>query len=287
MSEQPDDGLEVYDTQSGDLLAAFTGRWDPAALPEIRSPTAGGKVTARWVTNSYDENAIGELEDVGFEATASSIGSAPTPAAPPGRAARAASTPTASASSTKRARLRRVRFGRRRPGLLYAPNSRCGWRITSTTDHVELTFTELAIENGFDFVRIYAGSTAPTAFRHRRQRRSRSSSTLSMGSTPPRKLVFAAPVFVTFESDGLGNTAAAVATGARRSSTRSPRSSIAPAPGRRRSRTARWTTAPARASFVVAAAHASPLRLTDAPRPRARSIPSWSGDGLPRDDDMY
>ena len=39
--EQPDDGLEVYDTQSGDLLAAFTGRWDPAALPEIRSPTAG------------------------------------------------------------------------------------------------------------------------------------------------------------------------------------------------------------------------------------------------------
>ena len=77
MSEQPDDGLEVYDTQSGDLLAAFTGRWDPADLPEIRSPTAGGKVTARWVTNSYDENAIGELEDVGFEATARSIGSGP------------------------------------------------------------------------------------------------------------------------------------------------------------------------------------------------------------------
>ena len=40
MSEQPDDGLEVYDTQSGDLLAAFTGRWDPAGLPEVRAPTA-------------------------------------------------------------------------------------------------------------------------------------------------------------------------------------------------------------------------------------------------------
>ena len=72
MSEQPDDGLEVYDTQSGDLLAAFTGRWDPINLPEVRSPTAGGRVTARWVTNSYDENAIGYLEEVGFSATASS-----------------------------------------------------------------------------------------------------------------------------------------------------------------------------------------------------------------------
>ena len=47
---------------------------------------------------------------------------------------------------------------------LYAPNSRCGWRVTSTTAHVELKFTELAIENGFDFVRIYAGSSAPTGF---------------------------------------------------------------------------------------------------------------------------
>ena len=63
MSEQPDDGLEVYDA-AGDLLAAFTGRWDPAALPEIRSPTAGGRVTARWTTNSYDETAIGALEDL-------------------------------------------------------------------------------------------------------------------------------------------------------------------------------------------------------------------------------
>ena len=165
MSEQPDDGLEVYDTQSGDLLAAFTGRWDPAALPEIRSPTAGGKVTARWVTNSYDENAIGELEDVGFEATASSIGSAPNTGC-------AAGTSGASceyayclgvvdeASATAASTIRSQAAGTR----LYAPNSRCGWRITSTTDHVELTFTELAIENGFDFVRIYAGSTAPTGF---------------------------------------------------------------------------------------------------------------------------
>ena len=40
MSEQPDDGLEVYDTQSGDLMAAFTGRWDPADLPEIRAQGA-------------------------------------------------------------------------------------------------------------------------------------------------------------------------------------------------------------------------------------------------------
>ena len=42
MSEQPDDGLEVYDTQSGDLLAAFTGRWDPAACRRSARPRRAG-----------------------------------------------------------------------------------------------------------------------------------------------------------------------------------------------------------------------------------------------------
>ena len=86
----------------------------------------------------------------------------------------------------------------------YAPNSRCGWRITSTTAHVELKFTELAIENGFDFVRIYAGSTAPTGFSLTDPATEPKLLYAATGAAPPPKLVFAAPVFVTFESDGLG-----------------------------------------------------------------------------------
>ena len=57
-----------YD-KDGDLLAAFTGRWDPSDLPDIRS---SDEVTVKWTTNSYDENAIGYLEDVAFQATSSS-----------------------------------------------------------------------------------------------------------------------------------------------------------------------------------------------------------------------
>ena len=53
-------------------MATFTGRWDPTKLPEIRSSTKGDKVTVRWSTDDYDENAIGDLEEVGFSATASS-----------------------------------------------------------------------------------------------------------------------------------------------------------------------------------------------------------------------
>ena len=49
MSETPDDGLEFYD-KDGDLLAAFTGRWDPSDLPDIRS---SDEVTVKWTTNSY------------------------------------------------------------------------------------------------------------------------------------------------------------------------------------------------------------------------------------------
>ena len=204
MSEQPVDGLEVYD-KDGDLLAAFTGR--SLTLPEIRSSVAGA-VTVRWSTDNYDENAIGELEDVGFKATASAGMSAPNTGC-------AAGTSGASceydyclgvvdeASETATSTIRSQAAGT----SAYAPNSRCGWRITSTTDYVELKFLELAIENGFDFVRIYAGSTAPTGFSLTAPAAEPKLLYAATGSTPPPKLVFEAPVFVTFESDGLGNTA--------------------------------------------------------------------------------
>ena len=71
----------------------------------------------------------------------------------------------------------------------------------------ELKFTELAIENGFDFVRIYAGSTAPTGFSLTAPAAEPKLLYAATGSTPPPKLVFEAPVFVTLESDRLGNTA--------------------------------------------------------------------------------
>ena len=129
----------------------------------------------------------------------------PTPAAPPGRR-RELRHDCAWASSTKRARLRRVRFGHRRP--VRALRAELALRLAhpSTTDYVELKFLELAIENGFDFVEIYAGSTAPTGFSLTAPAAGRSCSTRRRASTLPQ-LVFAAPVFVTFESDGLGNTA--------------------------------------------------------------------------------
>ena len=177
------------------------GRERPAGDP-LQS-----EVTVKWTTNSYDENAIGELEDVGFEATSSSTASAPSNCNP-GRAARAASTTTAWASSQNK-----------HPGLSsratttedkYKPNSRCGWRIEATK-YVELEFTELAIENGFDFVKIYAGGTAPTGFSLTDPATEPKLLYAATGSTLPTTLLFEGDVFVTFESDGLGNTAVGAA----------------------------------------------------------------------------
>jgi len=94
----------------------------------------------------------------------------------------------------------------------YAPNSRCGWRIESST-YVELKFTEFAIENGFDFVKIYEGNTAPTGFSLTDPATEPKLLYAATGSTlpPELKLTFQGSVFVTFESDGLGNTAVGAA----------------------------------------------------------------------------
>ena len=242
MSEQPDDGLEVYDTQSGDLLAAFTGRWDPADLPEIRSTAMRSRSGGPRIATTRTRSA--SLEDVGFEATASAGMSAPNTGC----------SPTSGAEGAVRRRSRRRRRSERDCGeydsvtggagmSAYAPNSRCGWRITSTTDYVELKFLELAIENGFDFVRIYAGSTAPTGFSLTEPA---AEPAVRGGDAPPtpcrRSSAVAAPVFVTLESDGLGNTAVSARgrrPGARRPPPRATRARPRPAPGRRRSRTAR------------------------------------------------
>merc|ERR1719421_1023289 len=204
MSETPDDGLEVYDTQSGDLLAAFTGRWDASELPEIRS----SEVTVKWTTNSYDENAVGEPEDVGFQATASSEGSAPGTCNPGESGASCEydyclGVVTETGSGTIRATTE----------AKYKPNSRCGWRITPTMgmDYLELKFTEFAIENGFDFVKIYEGNTAPTGFSLTDPATEPKLLYAATGSTLPPKLTFQGSVFVTFESDGLGNTAVGAA----------------------------------------------------------------------------
>ena len=89
----------------------------------------------------------------------------------------------------------------------YAPNSRCGWRIEASSTYVELEFTKLAIENGVDFVRIYEGSTAPTGFSLPAPPTEPKLLYEATGSTLPPKLAFQGSVFVTFESDGLGNTA--------------------------------------------------------------------------------
>jgi len=203
MSEQPDDGLEIYD-KDGDLLAAFTGRWDPNDLPDIRS---SDEATVKWTTNSYDENAIGYLEDVGFQATSSSTVSAPSNCSPGESGASCEYAYCLGVVDEASATLANTIRSQAAGTSAYKANSRCGWRITSTTAHVELKFTELAIENGFDFVKIYEGATAPTGFSLTAPAAEPKLLYAATGSTLPPKLVFAAPVFVTFESDGLGNTA--------------------------------------------------------------------------------
>ena len=143
---------------------------------------------------------------------------------PPGRAARAASTLTAlgvvdEASATPATTIRSQAAG---TPLRAELALRLAHHVDD--DYVELKFTKLAIENGFDFVRIYAGSTAPTGFSLTAPAAEPKLLYAATGSTPPPKLVFAAPVFVTFESDGLGNTGRRqCATAASRSSTGSPR----------------------------------------------------------------
>ena len=208
MSEQPVDGLEVYDA-AGDLMAAFTGRLVPTDLPDVRSSDQGGRVTVRWATDNYDENAIGALEDVGFGATASETGNAPNGGCADGVSGASceydyclgvvdvASTTTADTIQSQAA-----------GQWSYAPNSRCGWRIAPAGDHVELEFTRLALENGVDFVRIYEGSVAPASFSLEAPAPAPKLIYAATGSTPPPKLVvFEGDVFVTFESDGLGNKA--------------------------------------------------------------------------------
>jgi len=191
MSEQPDDGLEVY-AENGDLLAAFTGRWDPSDLPQIRASAALGGVTIRWTTDSYDENAIGLLEDVGFEVVASLTSAGPLPY----DHCLGVSTPTEPSGTIQAS-----------SQASYAPNSRCGWRIETTSTYVELDFTALALENGVDFVRIYAGSVAPAGLRNPRLYAVNAPTLLyaATGSTLPGPLIFEGSVFVTFESDGLMN----------------------------------------------------------------------------------
>ena len=204
MSETPDDGLEFYD-KDGDLLAAFTGRWDPNDLPNIRS---SDEVTVKWTTNSYDENAIGALENVGFAATSSSTGTAPG-TCNPGESGASCEYAYCLGVVTKQAGGTQQAIKATTEDK-YAPNSRCGWRI-ETTSYVELKFTELAIENGFDFVKIYEGSTAPTGFSLTDPATEPKLLYAATGSTPPPKLTFEGSVFVTFESDGLGNTAVGAA----------------------------------------------------------------------------
>ena len=194
MSEQPVDGLEVYD-KDGDLLAAFTGRLtSTVTLPQIRSSVAGA-VTVRWSTDNYDENAIGYLEDVGFQLTAKQETSAScgTDCAYDHCLGVVTETGSGTISASSQGS--------------YAPNSRCGWRIEASSTYVELEFTKLAIENGVDFVRIYEGSTAPTGFSLTDPATEPKLLYAATGSTLPPKLTFQGSVFVTFESDGLGNTA--------------------------------------------------------------------------------
>ena len=215
MSEQPVDGLEVYD-EVGDLLAAFTGRLVPTDLPDVRSSDQGGRVTVRWATDNYDENAIGALEDVGFGATASETGNAPNGGCSDGVSGASCEYDyclgVVDITSTG------VEYGRHYDYAdtiqsqaagrgSYAPNSRCGWRIAPAGDYVELEFTRLALENGVDFVRIYEGSVAPAGFSLESPAPAPKLIYAATGSTPPPKLVFEGDVFVTFESDGLGNQA--------------------------------------------------------------------------------
>jgi hypothetical protein len=208
------DALEIFDTQSGDLMATFTGRWDPTKLPEIRSSTKGDKVTVRWSTDDYDENAIGYLEEVGFSATASSTTAGVNSNCADGQSGASCEYDYCLGVVTKQASGSWESIRSQLSGLdLYAPNSRCGWRIEAspTMEYVELKFTELAIENGVDFVKIYEGSTAPTGFSLTDPATEPKLLYAATGATPPSTLTFQGSVFVTFESDGLGNTAVGAA----------------------------------------------------------------------------
>merc|ERR1719271_577548 len=117
-------------------------------------------------SDDYDENAIGYLEEVGFSATASSTTIAANSNCADGQSGASCEYDYCLGVVTKQASGSWDSIRSQLSGLdLYAPNSRCGWSIeASSTAYVELKFTELAIENGVDFVKIYEGSTAPTGF---------------------------------------------------------------------------------------------------------------------------
>ena len=229
-SEAPHDVLEVF-AANGDLLARYMGRHlegsehpavtgcydasvsDPravaAALAGVDDPSRiaydAVALYVRWSTDGYDEHAVGRLEPVGFEASATEASAAP-PACAAGYSGASCDhefcmgVVDASPSGTLRSQ----------PSSSdrYAPRSRCGWRVSSgAKSHVSLDFSELGLERGFDFVRVYEGAGAlPPGYG--------ASSTIAADDyvysltgddLPDHAIIVEGDAFVVFESDGLTN----------------------------------------------------------------------------------
>ncbi|KAH8071471.1 platelet-activating factor acetyltransferase [Aureococcus anophagefferens] len=230
-SEAPHDVLEVF-AANGDLLARYMGRHlegsehpavtgcydasvsDPRAVAAALVgdgfsgdyPDDAVALYVRWSTDGYDEHAVGRLDAVGFEASATAASAAP-PACDPGYSG-------ASCDHAYCMGVLDVDDGagtlRSQPSTSdrYAPRSTCGWRVSSgAKSHVSLDFTFLGLERGFDFVRVYEGAGAlPPGYG--------ASSTIAAGDyvysltgddLPDYPIIVEGDAFVVFESDGLTN----------------------------------------------------------------------------------
>ncbi|KAH8072489.1 platelet-activating factor acetyltransferase [Aureococcus anophagefferens] len=184
----------------------------------------------RWATDAYSEHAIGKFDAVGFSVTATAVGPSDlcgcgshgeSLAGVYGTASCACvcdagwsgaacdeprcngvvvANPDGEFSGTLRATA---------PGeQTYAAWSTCGWRIQlpAAYSHVDLAFTSLALEDGFDFVRVYKAGI-PEGYAAGSTRTFDDYEYSATGASGPSRLLVKGSVFVAFESDGLVGSA--------------------------------------------------------------------------------
>ena len=184
----------------------------------------------RWATDAYSEHAIGKFDAVGFSVTATAVGPSDlcgcgshgeSLAGVYGTASCACvcdagwsgaacdeprcngvvvANPDGEFSGTLRATA---------PGeQTYAAWSTCGWRIQlpAAYSHVDLAFTSLALEDGFDFVRVYKAGI-PEGYAASSTRTFDDYEYSATGTSGPSSLLVKGSVFVAFESDGLVGSA--------------------------------------------------------------------------------
>ncbi|KAH8094256.1 platelet-activating factor acetyltransferase [Aureococcus anophagefferens] len=225
-AEAPNDVLEAYD-HAGFLVARWTGRHG-ASIPTLKfcgdydasddfqravagelaglvsTPTfsaatvRGVGLYLRWATDAYSEHAIGKFDAVGFSVTATAVGPSDLCGCGSHGESLAGVYGTASCACVCDA------------GWSGAAcdEPRCNGVVVANPDgdHVDLAFTSLALEDGFDFVRVYKAGI-PEGYAAGSTRTFDDYEYSATGATGPSRLLVKGSVFVAFESDGLVGSA--------------------------------------------------------------------------------